>query len=88
MLLKAWIKPRTSQNKHPILFARKKDGILRMCMDYYSINNNTIVNQYPLPRKDDIIDRLGISMGYSKVDVAIGYYQLAVKPTHTYRTAF
>ena len=59
-----------------------------MCIDYHSINNNTVVNQYPLPRIDDILDHLGGSMVYSKLDLATGYYQLAIEPTHTYRTAF
>ena len=59
-----------------------------MCIDYHSINNNTVVNQYPLPRIDDILDRLGGSMVYSKLDLATGYHQLAIEPTHTYRTAF
>ena len=59
-----------------------------MCIDYHSINNNTVVNQYPLPRIDDILDHLGGSMVYSKLDLATGYHQLAIEPTHTYRTAF
>ena len=59
-----------------------------MCIDYCSINNNTVVNQYPLPRIDDIIDRLDGSMVYSKLDLATGYHQLALEPTYTYRTAF
>ena len=72
----------------PSCLLEKKDGTLRMCIDYHSINNNTVVNQYPLPRIDDILDRLGGSMVYSKLDLATGYHQLAIEPTHTYRTAF
>ena len=59
-----------------------------MCIDYCSINNNTVVNQYTLPRKDDIIDHLGESMVYIKIDLATGYHQLAIKPIHTYKIAF
>ena len=59
-----------------------------MYIDYRSINNNTIVNQYPLPIIDYIIDCLGGSMVYSKLDLAIGYHQIAIQPIHTYRTAF
>ena len=59
-----------------------------MCIDYCSINNNTVVYWYPLPRIDDIIDLLGGSMVYSKLDLATGYHQLAIEPIHTYGTAF
>ena len=57
-------------------------------MDYHSINNNTVVNQYLLPRIDNILDHLGGSMVYRKLDLATGYQQLAIEPTHTYRSAF
>ena len=70
LLAKGWIKPSTSQYNHPILFARKKDGTLRMCIDYRALNNNTIVNRYPLPRIDDILDRLSGTCIYSKLDLA------------------
>ena len=59
-----------------------------MCIDYYSINNSTVVNYYPIPRKDDILYCSGESMVYCKLDLAIGYYQLAIEPIHTYRTTF
>ena len=62
------------------LLLKKKDGTLRMCIDYCSINNSTVVNQYPLPRKDGIRDYLGGFMVYSKLDLATGYHQLAIKP--------
>ncbi len=39
----------------PILFAKKKDGGLRMCIDYRALNNNTILDRYPLPRIDDLL---------------------------------
>ena len=52
----------------------KKDGILRMCIDYCSISNNSLVNWYPLPRIHDILDYLGWSMVYSKLDLATSYH--------------
>ena len=51
-----------------------------MCIDYHSINKNTIANQYPLPRIDDILNYLGRSMVYSKLYLATGYHQLAIEP--------
>ena len=59
-----------------------------MHIDYDSINNNIIVNQYPLPGIDDILDYLGRSMGYSKLNLATGYHQLAIEPIYMYRSAF
>ena len=58
-----------------------------MCIEYRSINNNTVVNQNPLLRIDDILDRLGGSMVYSKLYLATGYHQLAIEPIYTYRPA-
>ena len=59
-----------------------------MCIDYCSINNNNVVNQYLVASIDYTLDRLGGSMVYSKLDLAISYYQLTIEPIHTYRTAF
>ena len=69
LLAKGWIRPSTSQYNHPILFVRKKTGELRMCVDYRSLNSNTVIDRYPLPRIDDILDRLGGSTVYSKIDL-------------------
>ena len=47
-----------------------------------------MINQYPLPRVDDILDHLGGYMVHIKLNLVIGYHQLAIEPTHTYRTTF
>ena len=70
------------------MFARKKDVTLRMCVDYHIVNNNIVVNKYPIPRIDDSLDHLGGSIVYSKLDLAAGCHQLAIEPIHTYITAF
>ena len=62
LLSKGWPKPSISQYNHSILFARKKDGTLRIRIDYHSINNNTVVNEYSMPRINNILDCLGVSM--------------------------
>ena len=59
-----------------------------MCIDYHNINNNTVVNRYLIPRIYEIIDHLGISMVYSKLDLATGHHQLAIESRQTYKTAF
>jgi len=61
------------------LFVKKKDGSLRMCIDYRELNWVTIKNKYPLPRIDDLGDQLKEAMVFSKIDLRSGYHQLKVK---------
>ena len=58
LLEKGFIRPSTSPWGAPVLFVRKKDGSLRMCIDYRQLNKVTIKNRYPLPRIDDLLDQL------------------------------
>ena len=71
-----------------ILFSRKKNGKLRMCIDYRGINRITVKNRYPLPRIDECLDQLGGSNIFSKLDLTSGYHQIRVKPEDIEKTAF
>ena len=53
-----FIRPSKSLYGAPVLFVKKKDGSLRMCIDYRALNKITIKNRYPLPRIDELLDRL------------------------------
>ena len=57
-----------------VLFVKKKDGTLRMCIDYQELNKVTIKNKYPLPRIDDLFDQLQGAAVFSKIDLRSGYY--------------
>ena len=75
LLSKGLIRPSTSPFGSPILFLKKKDGTLRMVIDYRSLNKITIKNKYPLPRIDDLFDRLQGGKYFSSLDLMSGYHQ-------------
>ena len=70
------------------MFVSKKDGSLRMCIDYRSLNEVTIKNKYPLPRINDLFDQLQGAKYFSKIDLRSGYYQLKIRPSDVQKTAF
>jgi len=70
------------------LFVSKKDGSLRMCIDYRSLNEVTIKNKYPLPRINDLFDQLQGAKYFSKIDSRSLYYQLKIRPSDVPKTAF
>ena len=66
----------------PVLFAKKKDKTLRLCIDYQKLNRVMIKNRYPLPRIDDLFDQLRGARVYSKIDLRTSYHQLGVRETY------
>nr|GFC85561.1 RNA-directed DNA polymerase homolog [Tanacetum cinerariifolium] len=69
-------------------FVKKKDGSMRLCIDYRELNKITIRNRYPLPQIDDLFDQLQGAMHFSKIDLRFGYYQLRVKEQDISKTTF
>ena len=88
LLNKGFIRPRTSPWGAPVLFAKKKDKTLRLCIDYRQLNRVTVKNRYPLPRIDDLFDQLRGGRVYSKIDLRTGYHQLRVRETDIPKIAF
>ena len=72
LLSKGFIRPSISPWGALVLFVKKKDGILRLCIDYRQLNRVTIHNQYPLPRIDELFDQLQGSRVYSKIELRSG----------------
>ena len=64
----------------PILFAKKKDGRLRICIDYCLLNSNTVTDSYPLPRIDEMLQRIQGANVFSKLDLRDRYHQISVRP--------
>lgn len=74
MLAKGWVRPSVSPYGHPILFVRKKTGELRMCIDFRSLNANTVADKYPLPRISDLLDKLSRARYFSSIDLSAAYH--------------
>ena len=88
MIEKGFIRPSHSPWGAPVLFVKKKDGSLRLCVDYRGLNKVTIKNKYPLPRIDDPFDQLAGSRVFSRIDLRSGYHQLKVRAEDIPKTAF
>ena len=71
-----------------MLFVKKNDGTLRLCIAFTKLNKVTVKNKYPLPRIDDLFDQLQRSYVFSKIDLRFRYYQLMVEGEDILKTAF
>jgi hypothetical protein len=74
LLAKGLIQPSVSPFGAAVIFVRKKDGTLRMCIDYRAVNKLTIRNRFPVPRADDLLDRLNGATCFSSLDLKAGYH--------------
>ncbi|UOH82890.1 hypothetical protein LQV05_005603 [Cryptococcus neoformans] len=87
-LKKGFIQLSESPARAPILFVKKKDGSLRMCVDYQGINKITIKNRYPLPLIAELLDRLKSAKVFTKIDLQGAYNLLRIKAGEEWKTAF
>ena len=78
-LAKGFIQHFKSSASALILFVKKKDGSLRMCMDYWRLNKITIKNRYPLPLISGLLNQLGQAKIYTKIDLRRTYNLVRVK---------
>ena len=87
-LAKGWIRPSTSPAGAPILFVPKKDGGLRLCVDYRGLNKVTKKNRYPLPLISETLDRMVGAAVFTKLDLKDAYHRLRIKMGDEWKTAF
>jgi hypothetical protein len=87
LLTKGYIKPSKSPYGAPVLFVHKKDGTLRMCVNYRALNKATVKNRYPLPHINDLFDRLSGAKVFSRIDLRSGYYQIRIAEGDEEKTA-
>ncbi|SOV04618.1 uncharacterized protein UDID_17154 [Ustilago sp. UG-2017a] len=87
-LAKGFISPSDSLAASPILFVKKKDGSLRLCVDYRGLNRITIHNRYPLPLIDELLDRLHKARFFTRIDLRGAYNLLRIAKGDEWKTAF
>ena len=85
---KGYIRPSVSPWGAPVLFVKKKDYTLRLCIDFRQLNKATVKNRYPLPRIDDLFDQLRGAKILSKIDLRSGYHQVRIKEEDISNTDF
>jgi hypothetical protein len=88
LLAKGFIEPSCSPYGSPVLFVQKRDGSLRMCIDYRQLNKYTIPDRYPIPRIDALLDKVGQNRIFSSLDLQAGYHQMLLHEADVPKTAF
>jgi len=88
ILKKGYIHPSVSPWGAPVLFVKKKDGTLKLCIDFIKLNKVTMKNKYYFPRIDDLFDQLRCTRVFSKIDLRYGYHQVRIKEEDINKTAF
>ena len=88
LLEKGMIHPSSSPYHSPVLLVQKKDGTYRMCVDYRALNKTMIKNRFPVPRIEDIFDKLQGSTYFSRIDLKSGYHQIRIVPKDIHKIAF
>ena len=87
-LRKRFIRPSTSPFGSPVLFVKKPDGSLRLCVDYRALNRLTIKNRYPLPLISELLDRCRGAKFFTKLDLRDAFNRLRIAMGDEYKTAF
>jgi hypothetical protein len=85
---KGYIYPSVSPWGEPTLFVKKKDGTLRLCIEYRQLNKMTIKNKYPFPQIDNMFDKLRGATIFSKIYLRFGYHQVQIKYEDIHKIAF
>jgi hypothetical protein len=88
LLKKGYIRPSISPWGAPVLFIKKKDRTLRLCIDFRKLDKIIFKNKYHFPRIDDLFDQLKGAKIFSKIDLRSGYHQVRIREEDTSKTSF
>ena len=88
MLNAGVIEPSSSEWASPIVLVDKKDGTLRLCIDYRRLNAESLADAHPMPQIDDLIDRLGKAKFITTLDLTCGYWQVPMARISRHLSAF
>ena len=88
LLEKNYIRPSVSTWGAQVLFMKKKDGTLRLCIDYRKLNKVTVKNKYPIPSIDDLFDQMRGVKVFSKIDMRYGYHKVIIKDEDIHKKTF
>jgi hypothetical protein len=88
ILKKGYVRPSVSHWGAQILFVKKNDGTLRICIDFRQLKKVTVKNKYPFPMIDDLFDQLKYAKIVSKIDLSSSYHKVIIKEEDIKKTAF
>ena len=88
LLANGWVRESCSSYSSPVVCVRKKDGGMRLCIDYRKLNNKTVPDAQPIPRIQDILDGLGGKRWFTTLDMSKAYHQGYVAEEFRHLTAF
>jgi len=83
-----WIRDSFADRGSPIMFIKKKDGKLRLCVDYRELNDITKKDRYPLPLIGEALDRLQGANFFTKLDIKDAYHNIRIREGDEWKTTF